>query len=135
MGGQPKTKGNAKMDEDEDEEEEGTKRLDAIASLFTEQAVVASLKTGKEMLTGRAAIRSSFANTVRDTPHTQKNPHPLIEIDSPFIYFEVRCKVRTTRPYQYILFAHPNDTISISDAKRGQVLLSSGHRQLCCCYY
>ena len=72
MGGQPKkSAGTTKMDEDDDEEEdeddEGVKRLDAIASLFTEQAVVASLKTGKEMLTGRAAIRSSFANTVRDT--------------------------------------------------------------------
>ena len=70
MGG-PKPKSNTKMDEDNDEEddeegEDGTKRLDAIASLFTEQAVVASLKTGKGMLTGRTAIRSSFANPVRD---------------------------------------------------------------------
>ena len=58
-------------DDDEDEDEKERKklinlRLESIASLFTEDACVLSLKSGKAMLNGRKVIRDSFSRTLPD---------------------------------------------------------------------
>ena len=50
-------------DDDEKKSHVGNVRLDSIASLFVEEAAVLSMKTGKFMLSGKSAIRGSFART------------------------------------------------------------------------
>ena len=60
-------------DDDDDEIKEDKKkkrtmklRLDSIASLFTEDACVLSLKNGKIMLNGKKVIKESFSRTLPD---------------------------------------------------------------------
>jgi hypothetical protein len=67
----PASRTSKKSDNSEDEEDEedkskakAKKRLDLIAQLFSESAAVLSLKSGKEMLSGKKAIRNSFARTL-----------------------------------------------------------------------